>query len=1592
MGPGQLLALLGTAALAGAGLDLETPAVFRGDPGGAFGASVAQLGSGSAGWLLVGAPHAGGGSGAVFGCKFGSENCEKIQISGPSGSGNSSLGLAMAAGDDAALVCGPSSPQVCGVNVHLNGFCVQLDTRLRPVRSLPDAFPECPKPSMDIAFLMDGSGSIARDDFGRMKTFIGAVMRRFRGADAQFSLTQFSHEVEDHFDFTEFRKVPDPWRLLDNVQQLRGATYTATGIRHVLRQMFGPGRGARPDARRILIVVTDGEKLGDSLDYPEVIKEADAMRVTRYAIGVGESFRRPELHRELQVIASSPAQDHLFRVDNFSALAGIQSQLQEKIFAIEGTQIHLGIPGYTHNTPGETPSTECLLCQLEMAQAGISATLSPAGPVLGAVGAFDWSGGAFAYGGGGAEPEFLNGSAPRPGTPGAHLEGARDAYLGYAATPLSLGRTWGLALGAPRWGHLGQVKVLEKGDTWRVLGEATGTQVGSYFGASLLALEPCPGEPRPGEQPRPRPGEPQVRLLVGEPLFYGGGSGGRVHLCEIQGQVPRLRCRPSLQGSPGHPHGRFGASLAHLPQVGGARCAQVAVGAPLEDEGRGAVYLFSSTPAGIDGNGQRVAGSSFPSQPRFFGQSLSGGRDLSGDHLPDLAVGARGQVLLLRSPPLLRVRLRVTFDPAVIPARECPEGAELRERLGVARVCFRVTKETRDSLGAVSASLWFRAELDPGRARVRADFGAENAKNGTLSVGEGQRCQSLEIFYKGCPQDTLTPLTLRVTLGGRGDPLEAAGGLRPQLGPGSDTAVTATLPFEHDCGADNACQDRLELQLSLVGPGVLLVGQGDALELTLTVTNAGESSFGPGVTLEHPAPLSFRKVQMLQPRGSVRCHSEPPEGRGRRSLCWAQPPVLRAGAQVSFRLTLDVPPDAELGQTLQVTAQSHSSNGGAGGRSQSATIPVRYQVFLVIDSAADSSRYLNVTAGGAPPPPAPVSHHYQVKVLGRRPLPADVTFWVPAHLGQVRLWESLGITPEQEQPRCREGPEEPGEDPERPLLSCPGAPCRTFRCSLPPLEPPRTWGFHLGGKLNLEWVRQVPWPKVHLQSSARVSFDQRTFQNTWGGTELQVQTELERVQTPNPLPVIVGASLGGLLLLALVALGLYKVGKNRGLGGRWADSGGAGPPQADSGGAVTCGGFPGGRWVQFGVLSFALGCARPNGPALATALAGAHARWLRRRLPPGAFLSAPPGPPPDPRAEIGLCYGCGSMGGPALPLPPPPRWPWGVTLRGEGRRCGGALLGGAWVLTAASCFLGAQDPEAWEAELWGAELGGPAPSPSAPSPSHSNHSHYGPALLGPAPSPPSPAPRGSRLHLHGAFAGAGPEGAGPDLALLELRPPPTWGPHLRPLCAPYREHLATPTLPLATPTAYRGTCWALLPDPRDPARLRPAQVVPERCPQNPELFCTNGTRPEQEEFLGSPLACEERGLWFLVGVAAPRKGRGPPAFTWVPPQERWIAGVARGGVLFAEPPPDPRDEEREEREGDPEIGGGDPENWGDPEMGENPEFGGVWGRLNGSGSAGNWGNPVTSPEPENPGTPGDLGNPVTSPNPENRGSRDLGTP
>ncbi|KAM9260174.1 integrin alpha-M-like [Morus bassanus] len=1119
MHPWVLLAVLcaGLSPTLGSGLDEATATLFLGQ-GGSFGHSVAQVDNG----VLVGAPLNPGGAGEtgqVYQCQFSTGSCQKVPITAPQEVTSISLGLSLVAQGSQFLACGPTAQRACGVNMELRGLCF-----LQPAgNTLPTTLPGCSTKASDIVFLIDGSGSIMASDFERMKIFITQVMSQFESTDTRFALMQFSSTTNLHFDLATFARLSptEQKNEVHRITQSTGTTCTATAIQTVVRQLFTPRNGARQNAHKILIVVTDGQKYGDMLDYQDVIPEAVQAGIIRYAIGVGSAFRDPDAERELHTIASEPSKDHVFRVDNFDALQGIQNQLQEKIFAIEGTQ-----------------SAQSSSFQLEMAQEGFSALLTPEGPVLGAVGAYDWSGGVFVYDSSG-KATFVNVSQA--------AGDMNDAYLGYAAESLSLEGRQVLALGAPRYRHIGRLLLFHLRSPqagWKPLADTMGPQVGSYFGASLCALD-ADGD-----------GSADV-VLVGAPMFYGASSGGRVHVCTLKPKGGQLRCQQTLQGQPGHPLGRFGASLARLGDINGDRWRDVAVGAPLEDEEQGAVYIFHGMRGGVASQySQRISGAQFSSGPRYFGQAISGGQDLTGDRLPDVAVGAQGQVLLLRSQPLLKVRVTVAFQPQEIPkaAFDCQEEEAPKGEVAKADICFLSIKKTPDNFGnQLSATLRYQAALDPGRATVRAVFAGSGAiRNGTLQLGVGQKCETFAIAFSGCPRDTLTPLVLRLTYDATGDPIRVARDLRPALSEDSEMVAVGTLPFKKDCGADNICIDDLQISFSFSGLETVVVGVTDVVVVTVTLRNRGEDSYRATVQLQHAAALSYRKAVVIQSSRrsvSLHCNSKPAEGSRRRTLCLVNHPIFHPNTEVVFNVTLDVPHDAELGDVLEVVANASSDNGAPGGQVQRAEIPVKYGVFLVLTSAPESTKYVNVSMRAGAPTSAPVTHHYEVKILGQRGLPINITFLVPTTLGGTPLWDKVEVTPEQQEPvQCRVVAEHPGVPDvpsrlqEHPVVDCAVAACRELQCRVQELEPPRALRFSLGGHLALGWVAMAQQPKVVVQSSARVLYDVGRYWNSEGGTQLQVQTEVERLEPPNPLPLILGGTVGGLVLLGLVVLVLYKVG------------------------------------------------------------------------------------------------------------------------------------------------------------------------------------------------------------------------------------------------------------------------------------------------------------------------------------------------------------------------------------------------------------------------------------------------------------------
>ncbi|XP_067402994.1 integrin alpha-X-like [Emydura macquarii macquarii] len=776
-----------------------------------------------------------------------------------------------------------------------------------------------------------------------------------------------------------------------------------------------------------------------------------------------------------------------------------------------------------------------------MSQEGFSSLLSPDGSVLGAVGAYDWSGGIFLYGSSG-EPSFINVSRSSGDM--------KDAYLGYSAELIiSQGQSM-YVVGAPRYNHIGKI-ILFRQDTkhrgWQVEAEVSGEQVGSYFGGTLCTVD------------LNRDGNTDL-VLIGAPTYHTPQNGGRVHICLINQQRPTLICTKKLQGQTEQRFGRFGASMSAIGDISGDGQTDVAIGAPMENDNHGALYIFHGEKRGISSQyRQRIEGSLFPSRLHYFGQAISGGTDLTGDGLPDIAVGAQGQVLLLRSRPVLRVGVSISFQPPTIPtsAFDCQGQEQLNTKASMAEVCFTVTKSTMDSLGdRISSSIEYSLALDPGRTKIRAAFDSNSpVLSRKLRLGIERRCETYQIMLPLCPEDSLTPITLRLNYILTGEPITATDRLTPILSEDSPLITTGLLPFQKDCGIDGRCDDRLEISFNFSGMSILVVGVNPEFNTTVSIQNRGENSYSTMVRFFYPAMLSYRRVLLLQSNRramAIKCSSTPAseEQTQRNSTCHVNHPIFWSRAEAVFVTTFDVSSEADLGDRLQITANASSDNGGpiTEHMIHRAELPVKYGIFIILTSPEQSTKYVNFSAKevGAS---VTVTHWYEIKNLRQRRVPVSVTFQFPVELNGVRVWDASEVIPSQPQlAQCVSEAGMPGSKDfvkqmsERPLLDCSVATCKKIRCTIASLEMQQPLKFMIKGNVSFQWVSQTQQQKVTLVSKAQIGYEERKYTQKEGFVQRQVQTVVERYEVYNYLPIIVGSSVGGLVLLALIIAALYKVG------------------------------------------------------------------------------------------------------------------------------------------------------------------------------------------------------------------------------------------------------------------------------------------------------------------------------------------------------------------------------------------------------------------------------------------------------------------
>nr|XP_012421250.1 PREDICTED: collagen alpha-1(XX) chain [Odobenus rosmarus divergens] len=181
-----------------------------------------------------------------------------------------------------------------------------------------------PPTPVDMIFLVDGSWSIGHGHFQQVKDFLASVIEPFEiGPNkVQVGLTQYSGDPQTEWDLSAFRTKEEVVTAVHSLRYRGGNTFTGLALTHVWEQNLKPGAGTRPEAAKVVILVTDGKSQDDARAAGRVLKD---LGVAVFAVGVKNADEA-----ELQLLASPPLDITVHNVQDFpqlGTLAGLLSRL-----------------------------------------------------------------------------------------------------------------------------------------------------------------------------------------------------------------------------------------------------------------------------------------------------------------------------------------------------------------------------------------------------------------------------------------------------------------------------------------------------------------------------------------------------------------------------------------------------------------------------------------------------------------------------------------------------------------------------------------------------------------------------------------------------------------------------------------------------------------------------------------------------------------------------------------------------------------------------------------------------------------------------------------------------------------------------------------------------------------------------------------------------------------------------------------------------------------------------------------------------------------------------------------------------------------
>lgn len=485
---------------------------------------------------------------------------------------------------------------------------------------------------------------------------------------------------------------------------------------------------------------------------------------------------------------------------------------------------------------------------LAVGEFGFSTSLSDDNQlIMGTPGTMDWTGSLVKY---------TITDKPDKLSPNFDIRGLLDStkvekiqqYIGYS---VALGRFFesvgfSMVAGAPREteDRKGAVYFFSQqspqSSTLRVLMKKEGEQMGSYFGAAVVAVD--------------LNNDSFSDLIVGAPFYslpFTSGDEGKAYVYLSNGASLSLQAGRIMGSSV--PGARFATTIVNVGDLDLDGYPDVAIGAPYE-HGYGAVYIYNGGKNGLRTTfSQHIEARRMQRLPQGFGISISKAVDIDDNKYPDIVIGAYESNLayLLRASPIANAKGWIE-----IPTQHMSSKTPNCIKNNVSFYCFTVNACIMFDGKFIPDELEFGYTLEIDTKKSESHRGGFEQENGIMatsvykerSLHRGkQNCMSEHVLIDGNVTDLLTPFEFRLSFNltkntSRTDHRSFCREC-PILDPSTDTTVTNRTAFQVACGPDNMCIADLELKATIErheDNSPLVVGGDNEATLNINVKNRGE--------------------------------------------------------------------------------------------------------------------------------------------------------------------------------------------------------------------------------------------------------------------------------------------------------------------------------------------------------------------------------------------------------------------------------------------------------------------------------------------------------------------------------------------------------------------------------------------------------------------------------------------------------------------------------------------------------------------------------------------------------------------------------